>query len=216
MTTDMWDRDYTRKRKASLMYDEHNLPDVADLMAMLATDLDAAFEQVVLCFQRRIYAFALRMSGNPEDAEEVAQDTFVRAYRALAVYPARRVRELKIQPWLYQIALNVFRNRVRGGHLPVVSLDMPEVGAMAEIADTTQAQPEAATVSSEQQHDLAALVATLPQRFREAVVLRHVEGFSYQEIATLLGEPIGTVKSDVHRGTRLLRQALATQVSEVR
>ena len=73
----------------------------------LARDLDGSFERLVLAYQDRLYAFALRFCGNREDAEEVAQDAFVRAYRALKTYPADRVRALALRAWLYRIALNV-------------------------------------------------------------------------------------------------------------
>src|SRR5437660_5426440 len=80
----------------------------------LAADLDAAFESLVRTFQDRLFSFARRLSRNREDAEEVTQDTFVRAYRALKTYPGDRIRALALQAWLYRITLNVARNRLRG------------------------------------------------------------------------------------------------------
>jgi RNA polymerase sigma-70 factor, ECF subfamily len=76
-----------------------------DMSAALAADLDGSFEQVVVAYQHRLYAFALRLTGNPQDAEEITQDAFVRAYRALATYPASRLRSLALRPWLHQITL---------------------------------------------------------------------------------------------------------------
>ena len=76
----------------------------ADSLALdLAADLDAAFESLVRTFQDRLFSFALRLCGNREDAEEVAQDSFVRAYRALKTYPEERIRALSLQAWLYRI-----------------------------------------------------------------------------------------------------------------
>src|ERR1700686_5567156 len=72
------------------------------------------FERMVHEHQDRVFAFSLALTGNRHDAEEVAQDTFLRAYRALVTYPPDRIRELKQKPWLHRIALNVVRNRVRG------------------------------------------------------------------------------------------------------
>ena len=82
------------------------------LIAALADDLDASFEALVLAHQDRIYSIALRMLGDPRDAEEAAQDALVRAYRALAGYDAARIRELRLRPWLATIVLNLCRSRL--------------------------------------------------------------------------------------------------------
>src|SRR5262245_21888208 len=100
-----------RRPSESSSYAER-VPTEAELAAALAIDLDGAFAQLVLSYQRRLFGFALRLCGSPQDAEEVAQDAFVRAYRALAAYPEDRVRTLRLGAWLTQIALNVVRNRV--------------------------------------------------------------------------------------------------------
>src|SRR5258706_574888 len=94
-----------------------------DLSASLAHDLDAAFESLVWAYQDRLYAFAARMTGDHHDAEEIAQDAFVRAYRALAGYDRKRISALELRPWLYTIALNAVRNRKRGAKAVLVSLD---------------------------------------------------------------------------------------------
>ncbi|MGH2516662.1 MAG: RNA polymerase sigma factor, partial [Ktedonobacterales bacterium] len=180
-----------------------------DLSAALAVSLDGAYEQVVRTYQHRLYAFALRMCGSPRDAEEIAQDAFMRAYRALRTYPAERVRALALRPWLYQITLNVCRNRARPNRLPTVPLDRPEDGAPLEIEDDAGERPEAAAERAELRATLASALLRLPVHFRAAVILRHVEGLGYAEIAVLLGQPPGTVKAHVHRGSKLLREALA-------
>lgn len=187
-----------------------------DLPAALALDLDGCFERLVTAYQHRMYAFALRLSCSPQDAEEIAQDAFVRAYRALASYEPDRIRALALRPWLYQIALNVFRNRVRGKRLPLVSLDGNEQTMEIQLSDTPDQRPEFVAERAEQARELGVLLASLPERYRIAVVLRHVEGFDYQEMASLLNQPVGTIKSNVHRGVRLLRAALDSQVPEVR
>src|SRR5579872_4384320 len=99
------------------MIDEQNLA------ARLAGDLDAHFEELVRGFQDRLYGFALRLTGSPQDAEESVQDTFLRAYRALQRYPAEQVATLKLKAWLYQIELNVVRNRVRRAQPATVTID---------------------------------------------------------------------------------------------
>jgi RNA polymerase sigma-70 factor (ECF subfamily) len=186
----------------------------AALVRDLAHNLDAAFERLVLTYQRQLYGFALRLVGNAADAEEIAQDAFVRAYRALASYAPERIRALAPRPWLYQITLNVARNRARGRRLTLVSLDVDREGTGGEhrvaiaVEDDPEQRPEARMVADEARRELGTRLATLPTRYRLAVVLRHVEGLSYAEIGALLGQPVGTVKANVHRGVRLLRGAL--------
>ena len=188
--------------------------DDATLAGLLAADLDGSFETLVRTYQDRLYAFGLRLTGSPRDAEEIAQDAFVRAYRALARYPAERVAALRVRAWLFQIAVNVARNRARGGRLRETPLAPPLDGAPTpEPADDARYEPEAVVERDEARDELASVVARLPERYRIAVVLRHVEGLRYHEIAAVLGQPVGTVKANVHRGVALLRRALSAPAS---
>jgi RNA polymerase sigma-70 factor, ECF subfamily len=182
-----------------------------DLPAALGADLAGNFERLVLAFQGRLYAFALRLTGSPPDAEEITQDAFVRAHRALAQYPAARIRTLALRPWLHQIALNVFRNRVRNRQLQLVPLDQGHEAGDLEIEDDQEARPDRALERTELRASLARLVVALPERYRVAVVLRHVQGLGYEEMAVVLKQPIGTIKANVHRGVRMLREALDDQ-----
>jgi len=159
--------------------------------------VERLFEKMVREHQHRIYAVGFALTGNRHDAEEVAQDTFLRAYRALATYPPDRIRELKQKPWLHRIAVNVVRNRVRGAKLRTAELNGSE-------SDSTPG-PESRALQRAEMDDLACRLASLPPRFREAVVLRHVHEMSYEEVAEALDQPVGTVKSNVHRGLKLLR-----------
>jgi RNA polymerase sigma-70 factor (ECF subfamily) len=148
------------------------------------------------------------MSGEPADAEEVAQDAFVRAHTALRRYPAERILDLKLNAWLHQIALNVIRNRVRRRSLRIVTLE-------PELAFADQAPgPETQALSRAALRELANLVSGLPEQQRSAVVLRCVQGMTYAETAAQLGQPEGTVKSNVHRGLQALRRR-AGWLSEV-
>ncbi|HEV7678466.1 MAG TPA: sigma-70 family RNA polymerase sigma factor [Candidatus Dormibacteraeota bacterium] len=176
------------------------------LNALLACDLDAGFERMVRTHQDRIYGLALSLTGNTRDAEEVAQDAFVRAHRALAGYAPERIRELKLRAWLHRIALNVVRNRVRVRRVVTQPLD----GA-AELADTAATTPEGAALRRESAEEMRLLVLSLPAAYRDAVVLRHVQQLSYVEAAEVLGRPVGTVKANVHRGVGMLRLALEGQ-----
>jgi len=189
------------------------MTDDTNLAVRLASDLDAHFEELVRAFQDRLYGFALRLTRSPQDAEESAQDTFVRAYRALQRYPADRVATIKLKPWLYQIALNVVRNRVRGAQLTQVAMDAPVADRLA--ANVREEQPELAIVGAESLDRLGEALKELPERYSTAVVLRHVQGLSYVEAAEALGQPVGTTKSDVHRGLRLLRAALEPELQSL-
>jgi RNA polymerase sigma-70 factor, ECF subfamily len=182
-----------------------------DLPAALAADLDGNFEPLVLAYQDRLYAFTLRLTGNPQDAEEITQDAFIRAHRALTKYPAWRIKTLALRPWLHQIALNVFRNRLRHRQPQLVRLDQGSAEGGKEIEDDKEVRPDTALERAELKASLATLVAALPERYRLAVVLRHIQGLGYAEMATVLKQPIGTVKANVHRGIRILREALDDQ-----
>ena len=175
-----------------------------DIATRLAGDLDGSFEELVLAFQDRLFGFALRVAGDRRDAEEIAQDAFVRAYKALSAYPPERIASMQLAPWLYRIALNVWRNRVRRREPHLVSLNgHPEHG---------DDDHEIARVESSA--DLAALLEAVSARARAVLVLRFVEGLTTEETAEVIGRPAGTVKSDVHRGLAQLRAALAEQASK--
>lgn len=176
------------------------------LAAMLATNLDGSFEQLVIAYGARLYRVALRLTNSREDAEEVAQDALVRAYRALSGYEAERIRALLLRPWLYQITLNVVRNRVRRRRLEVVPLD-GDLGG-----DREDEWPERSLAAAERRREMAALLTGLPERYRIPVVLRYVEEMGYGEIADVLGQPVGTVKANVHRGIGKLRLMMEEEV----
>ena len=158
---------------------------------------DRVFERLVRDHQDRIFALGLALTGNRHDAEDVAQDTFIRAYKALATYSPERVRDLKQKAWLHRIAVNVVRNRVRGVRPRLVELN----GSEPDVATG----PEEDVLMKAEIDELAARVACLPAKYREAVVLRHVQDLSYAEVAETLGQPVGTVKANVHRGLKILR-----------
>jgi RNA polymerase sigma factor (sigma-70 family) len=175
-----------------------------ELPARLARDLDGAFEALVRDHERLVFGLALRVVGNPADAEEVAQDTFERAYNALAGYPAERVAAMRLRPWLAQIALNLARNRLRRRPPPTRPLE----DGLPMLAAPAASDPAEVAERAQERDFWAELLACLPRGYREAVVLRHVEGLPYAEVAEVLDRPVGTVKTHVHRGVRLLRVEL--------
>jgi RNA polymerase sigma-70 factor (ECF subfamily) len=176
-----------------------NAPD--ELCVRLATDLDGTFAELLTVHQDLVYGVALRVVGDDASAQDVFQDAFIRAYRALRRYPAERVRQLRPRAWLARIALNTARNHVRSRR-PTVDVD-----ALGERVAESSAEPARVAERRDEQSRWARLLAGLPDRYRLAVGLRHVDGLSYAELAEALDRPIGSVKSDVHRGTQLLRAA---------
>lgn len=175
------------------------------LSLLLAEDLDTFFHQFVSLYQHRLYGFVLRQLGNGSDAEDITQEAFIRAYFAMKSYPNTRIQTLKLQPWLYKITLNVLYSHTHTSRLQLVSLDFSEEHSLLEREDQSPG-PEEEVGWQEHRRELEDLVAKLPPRYRLAVNLRYFEDLSYQEISLLLSQPLGTVKSNVHRGLDLLRQ----------
>ena len=176
-----------------------------DITIRLAADLDDAFPALVRLHQDAVFATALRLTGNWHDAEEVAQEAFLRAHRNLVGWPPERVRELRPRAWLCTIAVNLARNRARdAGRRPAAGDGLDEAATAASGADG----PEALALRGDDRRLLAEALHRLPAAQREAVVLRHVAGLPYAEIAEALGTPVGTVKAHVHRGIRVLASLL--------
>ncbi len=180
-----------------------------ELVDLLATNLDRYFPQLVLSTQQRLYAFALRQAGSPQDAEDIVQEAFIRAYHALKTYPAARIRLMKLQPWLYKITLHIFyRHSSNDSRILYTPLDLSEESAHCEIEDNEDKQPEKVLEDSEDRRTLEIMISRLPEQYRVAVSCYYFAELSYREIAELLQQPVGTVKSNVYRGTQLLRKTV--------
>jgi RNA polymerase sigma factor (sigma-70 family) len=181
----------------------------AALANRLAKDLEAAFPVLVAEHRDRLYTIALRLLGDRRDAEEVAQDALVRAFRAIRDYPSDRVAALRLRPWLASIAVNLARNRRRrfADRYPAGSLEPMLDAGFDPPADGRRA-PGASAERRETQRELATALLRLTPAVRVAIILRHVDGLSVAEVAEALGRPEGTVKAQVHRGLRELRALL--------
>ncbi len=176
------------------------------LKKRLARDLDDAFPVFLGEMHGLVFNGARRWLPTHQDAEDVTQEVFVRAYRALSEYSGERIAELRLRPWLFTITLNLCRNHARTrSRRPVQTLLEPNHdGASTETAETDAIQR---VVVDEWRDRLAAL----QPRQRDAIVLHHVVGLSYDEVSEVLRRPAGTVKSDVHRGLERLRSLIETE-----
>ncbi len=167
-----------------------------------------AFDELVERYHKQAYNVAYRMTGNHADAEDLTQEAFIRAFRFFGRYK----RELPFDSWLYKIMSNAFVDTLRRRpKAQIRSLDAPvatEDGeAMLEIADTSDG-PEELLLSGEMDSRIQSALNSLPPDFRLAVIYADVEGLSYEEISDAMRCSIGTVRSRLHRGRKLLRDRL--------
>lgn len=168
------------------------------------------FEKLIERTQRQAYNMAYRMTGNRDDAEDLTQEAYLRAYRSFATYN----RQLPFESWFFRILSNLFIDlmRRRPKQKPL-SLDQPmgdeenEENLLLQISDES-ANPERDLMERVLDERLQSALLALPEVFRVAVLLCDVQGKSYEEIAQIMGSSIGTVRSRIHRGRTLLRRML--------
>lgn len=163
------------------------------LCERLARDLDGSFDDLVSALGDDIYSGLRRIHG--DDAADLTQETFIRAYRALGEYEPERIRTLQLRGWIWTIALNLGRNHVRDRSRRPQPVELHDVHPIAdpEPIDSALWQERLDSLSSAQ---------------RRAVVLRHVVGLSYAELSAALDRPEGTVKTDVSRGLARLKKRI--------
>ncbi len=180
-------------------------------------DLDA-FDRLLSLHQDAVYRTALRLMGDPEEAFDLAQDVLLTAFRKIEQFRG----EARFATWLYRITVNLARNRWKSAsRKPVVlSLDSgadppgeEETPKTLEVPDESQ-NPREAAAGHELIGALERELARLPEVYREAIVLRHVEDLSYEEIARTLDTSLGTIKSRLARARELLRNALGPALDE--
>jgi RNA polymerase sigma-70 factor (ECF subfamily) len=166
-----------------------------------------AFDEVYARYAAMVYNLALRLSGNGDEAADLTQEIFLRVFRHLDSFSGRSA----LKTWIFRVALNHCRERLsrfRPLTLPIGE-EMDEPGA-ARLADPRR-DPEEEAVAADLGRQVTRALALLPAPFREAVVLRDLQGLSYQEIAAVLGVRVGTVRSRIARGREQLRNLLDRQ-----
>ncbi len=164
-----------------------------------------SFNQLVVRWERPIYALAYRVLGREEDARDVCQDTFLRAYRALPGFKG----EAKFSSWLYRIALNLCRDWIRRQRRAPV-MQMPEDADPVEMVGERGPAESIETLVA--RRELGAVVevamAKLPEEQRTAIILKEYHGMTFQEIADLQGCPLSTVKTRLYQGLTVVRRHL--------
>lgn len=180
----------------------HYPPGVAD---------QANFERDAMQYAPQLYTAAMRMTRNPADAEDLVQETFLKAYRAYHTF----AEGTNLKAWLYRILTNTYINRYRRERRRPTETDLGDIEDLylyrrigADQSAAASGSAEDAVLSGLVEADIKRAVEDLPEAFRLPVLLADLEGFAYKEIAEILDIPIGTVMSRLHRGRKALQRAL--------
>lgn len=186
-----------------------------DLVLESATDRNVRFERDALVFMDQLYAAALRYTKNPEDARDLVQDTYLKAFNSFHQFEEGT----NLRAWLYRVLTTTFINTYRKDQRrPQLASGELEDWQLAEAQSHTSdlgKSAEAEALENLPDSDIKRALQEIPEEFRIAVYLADVEGFSYKEIADIVAVPAGTVMSRLHRGRKLLREKLADYAKEL-
>jgi RNA polymerase sigma-70 factor (ECF subfamily) len=167
------------------------------------------FSRLIDSYKNMVYNLAYRMSNNPQEAEDISQEAFLRAFQSLVRFNS----SYKFSTWLYQITLNIIRDRFKKKELNCVSLDTPLEKDDSEFypqpADLTH-NPEQIIAQQENTQTIQQAILSLPLKYREVIVLRHLQDLSYVEISNILKIPVGTIKIRLYRAREQLKKILNT------
>jgi RNA polymerase sigma-70 factor (ECF subfamily) len=187
-----------------------NLPD-ADVVALALEGRDGAHRELIKRYERPVFSLVFRMVRDRELAEDLTQDTFVKVLSHLDRYRS----DFKFSSWLFKIANNVAIDHLRKRQLDTVSMDGAPDARTPDAVESTRVDVAATAESAldemaakELGSAIERAIAALRPEYRACIMLRHVEGRSYEEIATTLDLPLGTVKTYIHRARHELRRAL--------
>ena len=187
-----------------------NLPD-ADVARLAQQGREAAFRELVRRYERPVFSLVFRMVRDSATAEDLAQDTFIKVLNHVDKYRP----EFKFSSWLFKIANNVAIDHLRRRQLDTISMDgSPNAATAADVEPTSFdiADKSESALNKMQAKELASAIeraiGSLRPEYRSCIMLRHVEGRSYEEIAATLDLPLGTVKTYIHRARHQLREAL--------
>lgn len=190
--------------------DLSNVPD-ADVVALAQHGREDGFRELVRRYERPVFSLIFRMVRDSASAEDLAQDTFIKVLNHIDKYRP----EFKLSSWLFKIANNVAIDHLRRRQLDTISMSgSPHAGSEAEIAATSFeiASGEESALDQMEARELGSTIekaiGTLRPEYRSCIMLRHVEGRSYEEIAATLDLPLGTVKTYIHRARIQLREQL--------
>ena len=186
-----------------------------DLVLESATDRNDRFERDALVFMDQLYAAALRYTKNPEDARDLVQDTYLKAFNSFHQFEEGT----NLRAWLYRVLTTTFINTYRKDQRrPQLTSGELEDWQLAQAQSHTSDLGKSAEVEALENlpdSDIKRALQEIPEEFRIAVYLADVEGFSYKEIADIVEVPAGTVMSRLHRGRKLLREKLADYAKEL-
>jgi len=178
---------------------------IANMVSQVKKGDQEAFEGIVDLFKDKIYRHCYRMVGNGHEAEDLAQETFLRAYRNISKYNS----EYKFSTWIFRIATNLCIDRLRKKK-PDYYLDAEVPGTdgatMYSQLQTDEPLPEQVVTENEQWNELQEEIMKLPEKYRTAIVLKYVEDLSLEEISQIMDIPVPTVKTRIHRGREALKK----------
>jgi len=190
----------------------------AEFVARLVAREEAAFNLLVVTYERRVFALVFRMLGRRDEAEDVAQEVFVQVFKAIETFRG----DSKLSTWIYRIAVNLSKNRVKYNSRRHTS-EQDDIDAMADRAPLSAAKgvsvgdvsrPDELLEGIQLEAIVKRAIDAIEPDFREVLILRDVEDMSYEEIASVTGLADGTVKSRIHRARAQLRALVEKAIGE--